>query len=450
MYTSTSTQRNILSVAKLNKMVGSLLKTHVGQVWISAEISNFVAAASGHWYFTLKDRDAQVKAAMFKGANGRIAQRPKEGDSVLVRANVGLYEPRGDYQIIVEHLEFDGAGLLKQQYEQLKNALQAEGLFATQTKQAIPQDIKTVGIITSATGAALHDITTVLKRRNPMINVIVYPTQVQGAAAAAQIVNAIFIANRRREVDVLIVGRGGGSLEDLWCFNEETVARAIFGSHLPIVSAVGHEVDVTIADFVADLRAATPSQAAELVSSDLGDVIYTIEQWRQRLTQAISTKLNECDYQQQLLGSRLQQNHPQQRLQQQAQAIDHFTMQLQHNMQRRLQVAQQRQQHLENRLQHLSPIHLVSQSQQHTHTLTERLRQAMANRLTHQQQRFAKVTGILHSVSPLATLSRGYSISFVDNHVVNTTSTIKEGDTLTTRLTDGEVTSKVERISAVK
>ncbi len=450
MYTSTSTQRNILSVAKLNKMVGSLLKTHVGQVWISAEISNFVAAASGHWYFTLKDRNAQVKAAMFKGANGRIAQRPKEGDSVLVRANVGLYEPRGDYQIIVEHLEFDGAGLLKQQYEQLKNTLQAEGLFATQTKQAIPQDIKTVGIITSATGAALHDITTVLKRRNPMINVIVYPTQVQGAAAAAQIVNAIFIANRRREVDVLIVGRGGGSLEDLWCFNEETVARAIFGSHLPIVSAVGHEVDVTIADFVADLRAATPSQAAELVSSDLGDVIYTIEQWRQRLTQAISTKLNECDYQQQLLGSRLQQNHPQQRLQQQAQAIDHFTMQLQHNMQRRLQVAQQRQQHLENRLQHLSPIHLVSQSQQHTYTLTERLRQAMANRLTHQQQRFAKVTGILHSVSPLATLSRGYSISFVDNHVVNTTSTIKEGDTLTTRLTDGEVTSKVERISAVK
>jgi exodeoxyribonuclease VII large subunit len=283
-----------------------------------------------------------------------------------------------------------------------------------------------------------------------MINVIVYPTQVQGAAAAAQIVNAIFIANRRREVDVLIVGRGGGSLEDLWCFNEETVARAIFGSHLPIVSAVGHEVDVTIADFVADLRAATPSQAAELVSSDLGDVIYTIEQWRQRLTQAISTKLNECDYQQQLLGSRLQQNHPQQRLQQQAQAIDHFTMQLQHNMQHRLQVAQQRQQHLENRLQHLSPIHLVSQSQQHTYTLTERLRQAMANRLTHQQQRFAKVTGILHSVSPLATLSRGYSISFVDNHVVNTTSTIKEGDTLTTRLTDGEVTSKVERISAVK
>jgi exodeoxyribonuclease VII large subunit len=450
MYTSTSTQRNILSVAKLNKMVGSLLKTHVGQVWISAEISNFVAAASGHWYFTLKDRDAQVKAAMFKGANGRIAQRPKEGDSVLVRANVGLYEPRGDYQIIVEHLEFDGAGLLKQQYEQLKNTLQAEGLFATQTKQAIPQDIKTVGIITSATGAALHDITTVLKRRNPMINVIVYPTQVQGAAAAAQIVNAIFIANRRREVDVLIVGRGGGSLEDLWCFNEETVARAIFGSHLPIVSAVGHEVDVTIADFVADLRAATPSQAAELVSSDLGDVIYTIEQWRQRLTQAISTKLNECDYQQQLLGSRLQQNHPQQRLQQQAQAIDHFTMQLQHNMQRRLQVAQQRQQHLENRLQHLSPIHLVSQSQQHTYTLTERLRQAMANRLTHQQQRFAKVTGILHSVSPLATLSRGYSISFVDNQVVNTTSAIKEGDTLTTRLTDGEVTSKVERISAVK
>ena len=450
MYTSTSTQRNILSVAKLNKMVGSLLKTQIGQVWITAEISNFVAAASGHWYFTLKDRNAQVKAAMFKGANGRVPQRPKEGDSVLVRANVGLYEPRGDYQIIVEHLEFDGAGLLKQQYEQLKNKLQAEGLFATQTKQPIPTEIKTVGIVTSATGAALHDITTVLKRRNPMINVIVYPTQVQGATAAAQIVNAIFIANRRREVDVLIVGRGGGSLEDLWCFNEETVARAIFGSHLPIVSAVGHEVDVTIADFVADMRAATPSQAAELVSTDLGEVLYTIEQWRQRLTQAITTKLNQCDYQQQLLGSRLQQNHPQHRLQQQAQQVDRLTIQLQHLMQRRLQMHRQHHQSLESRLQQQSPVHLVAQSHQRTESLTQRLHQAMDNRLSQQQQRFARVTGILNSVSPLATLSRGYSISFVDKQVVNNISDIKAGDMLTTRLTDGEVVSKVESVSAVK
>ncbi len=450
MYTSTSTQRNILSVAKLNKMVGSLLKTHIGQVWITAEISNFVAAASGHWYFTLKDRNAQVKAAMFKGANGRVPQRPKEGDSVLVRANVGLYEPRGDYQIIVEHLEFDGAGLLKQQYEQLKHKLQAEGLFATQTKQAIPQAIKTVGIVTSATGAALHDITTVLKRRNPMINVVVYPTQVQGAAAAAQIVNAIFIANRRREVDILIVGRGGGSLEDLWCFNEETVARAIFGSHLPIVSAVGHEVDVTIADFVADLRAATPSQAAELVSSDMSDVLYTIEQRRQRLIQAINTKLSQCNYQQQLLSGKLQQNHPQHRLQQQVQAVDRLAIQLQHTMQRRLQTYQRRHVQLTNCLGQQSPVHLVSHSAQYAQTLTQRLHQAMDNRINQQQQRFAKVTGILNSVSPLATLSRGYSISFVGDQLLHKANDIKAGDKLTTRLADGEVVSKVESVSTVK
>lgn len=440
---SASAQRNILSVGKLNQMVGSLLKTQIGQVWISAEISNFVAASSGHWYFTLKDRNAQVKAAMFKGANGRIKQRPKEGDSVLVRANVGLYEPRGDYQIIVEHLEFDGEGALKQQYEQLKNRLQHEGLFATQTKQAIPANIQSVGVVTSATGAALHDILTVLKRRNPMINVIVYPSQVQGGGAAEQIVNAIFIANRRREVDVLIVGRGGGSLEDLWCFNEEIVARAIFGSHLPIVSAVGHEVDVTIADFVADLRAATPSQAAEFVSNDLSEVVASIAVLQQRLQTAMTSKMSQLNYQHQLLAGRLQQNHPQHRLQQQIQRVDQLTIQLQHAVHRRLQRSQQRQQALVHRLERVSPAHQVAITQQRVQTLQQRLGTAMEGQLHKQQQRFARITGILNSVSPLATLSRGYSISFVEDKVVTDAQDIAVGDHLRTQLANGEIISQV-------
>ncbi len=443
MASSSSVQRNILSVAKLNKMVGQMLKSQIGQVWINAEISNFVAAASGHWYFTLKDQQAQVKSAMFKGANGRVTRRPKEGDSVLVRANVGLYEPRGDYQIIVEHLEFDGAGALKQQYEQLKAKLQQEGLFATQTKQALPQKISTVGIVTSATGAALHDILTVLERRNPAISVIVYPSQVQGVGAAEQIVNAIFIANRRREVDILIVGRGGGSLEDLWSFNEENVARAIFGSHLPIVSAVGHEVDVTIADFVADMRAATPSQAAELVSKDLNEIQDGIALLTQRLQHSISNKLNQLDYQHQLLTSRLQQNHPQHRLQQQIQRVDQLSIQLHHGLQSRLQLAQQRQQSLAHRLQRISPVHRVTSAQQQSQSLQQRLNQAMNGQLQQQQQRFARVTGILNSVSPLATLSRGYSISFVDDKVVMDPKDVQPGDTLKTKLANGDITSKV-------
>ena len=276
-----------------------------------------------------------------------------------------------------------------------------------------------------------------------MINVIVYPSQVQGGGAAEQIVNAIFIANRRREVDVLIVGRGGGSLEDLWCFNEEIVARAIFGSQLPIVSAVGHEVDVTIADFVADVRAATPSQAAEFVSNDLTEVVTSITNLQQRLHSAMNIKVNQLSYQHQLLASRLQQNHPQHRLQQQAQRVDQLTIQLQHAVRNRLQRNQQRHQSLEHRLQRVSPVHQVASAKQQSQSLAQRLTKAMDNQLQQQQQRFARVTGILNSVSPLATLSRGYSISFVDDKLVKQPQDVQAGDTLTTKLAHGEIKSTV-------
>jgi exodeoxyribonuclease VII large subunit len=242
----------IFTVSRLNQTVRLLLEHEMGQVWISGEISNFTQPASGHWYFTLKDDTAQVRCAMFRNSNRRVTFRPQHGQQVLVRANITLYEPRGDYQIIVESMQPAGEGLLQQKYEQLKAKLQAEGLFDQQYKKPLPSPAHCVGVITSKTGAALHDILHVLKRRDPSLPVIIYPAAVQGDDAPGQIVRAIELANQRNECDVLIVGRGGGSLEDLWSFNDERVARAIFTSRIPVVSAVGHETDVTIADFVAD------------------------------------------------------------------------------------------------------------------------------------------------------------------------------------------------------
>lgn len=255
---------SIFTVSRLNQTVRLLLEQEMGQVWISGEISNFTQPASGHWYFTLKDDTAQVRCAMFRNSNRRVTFRPQHGQQVLVRANITLYEPRGDYQIIAESMQPAGEGLLQQKYEQLKAKLHSEGLFDQQHKQPLPSPAHCVGVITSKTGAALHDILHVLKRRDPSLPVIIYPTAVQGDDAPGQIVRAIELANARGECDVLIVGRGGGSLEDLWSFNDERVARAIFASRIPVVSAVGHETDVTIADFVADLRAPTPSAAAKL------------------------------------------------------------------------------------------------------------------------------------------------------------------------------------------
>lgn len=278
---------SIFTVSRLNQTVRQLLEMEMGQIWLSAEISNLSQPASGHWYFTLKDDRAQVRCAMFRNSNRRVTFRPQNGQQVLVRASITLYEPRGDYQLIAESMQPAGDGLLQQQFEQLKQRLSAEGLFDQQFKQPLPAPAKRVGVITSASGAALHDILQVLQRRDPSLPIVIYPTSVQGAEAPMQIVRAIETANRRDECDVLIVGRGGGSLEDLWSFNDERVARAIFASRIPIVSAVGHETDVTIADFVADLRAPTPSAAAELVSRNQLELLRQLQSQQQRLEMAM-------------------------------------------------------------------------------------------------------------------------------------------------------------------
>lgn len=447
MFPGQTTAKNILTVSKLNRLARTALETQIGQIWLSAEISNFVAASSGHWYFTLKDDRAQVKGAMFKGANRRVHQKPKEGDKVLVRANISLYEPRGDYQIIVEHMEPEGEGQLKQQFDMLKRQLASEGLFAQEYKKPIPEIVLKVGIVTSPTGAALHDILTVLQRRNPAIEVIIYPSQVQGDNAAALICAAITQANLRNEVDVLIVGRGGGSLEDLWCFNTEQVARTIFTSTLPIISAVGHEIDVSIADFVADMRAPTPSAAAELVSQDQSTLHNKILVLQDKLLKSYNRLQQELNHQHQTVKQRLLQNHPQKQLEQKSQYVDQLQTALQNAIKQNLSQANQQQQHINSRLSLSSPQKLLQLYQQNLQQLQTKLQRGCQLLVDNKKQKLFNNMHLLDTVSPLATLARGYSISFKQGDIVKSIQKVQVGDTLVTRLEDGEIRSEINQIN---
>ena len=447
MFHAQAAAKNILTVSKLNRLARSVLEDKIGQIWLSAEISNFVAASSGHWYFTLKDDRAQVKGAMFKGANRRVHQKPKEGDKVLVRANISLYEPRGDYQIIVEHMEPEGEGQLKQQFEMLKRQLASEGIFAQEYKKPIPESVLKVGIVTSPTGAALHDVLTVLQRRNPAIEVVIYPSQVQGDSAVALICTAITQANLRNEVDVLIVGRGGGSLEDLWCFNNEQVARTIFASTIPVISAVGHEVDVSIADFVADMRAPTPSAAAELVSQDQSTLHNKILVQQDKLIKAFSRLQQQWGHQHETVKQRLLQNHPQKQLEQKSQYVDQLQSSLQSAIKQRLTQAQQQQQHIHNRLSLSSPQKLLQRHQQGLQELQTKLQRRCQQLIENKKQKLHNNMHLLDTVSPLATLARGYSISFKHGEIVKSTQQVKVGDVLVTRLEDGEIRSEVSKIN---
>ena len=441
----------IFTVSRLNQTVRLLLEHEIGQVWISGEISNFTQPASGHWYFTLKDDNAQVRCAMFRNSNRRVTFRPQHGQQVLVRANITLYEPRGDYQIIVESMQPAGEGLLQQKYEQLKAKLQAEGLFDQQYKKPLPSPAHCVGVITSKTGAALHDILHVLKRRDPSLPVIIYPTAVQGDDAPGQIVRAIELANKRNECDVLIVGRGGGSLEDLWSFNDERVARAIFASRIPVVSAVGHETDVTIADFIADLRAPTPSAAAEMVSRNQQELLRQIQSVQQRLGMAMDYFLANRTRRLTLLHHRLQQQHPQLRLARQQTALERLQQRMNLAIDSQIKRTNKRQVRLLQRLNQQNPqprIHRVQSRIQH---LEHRLAEHVHSRLSAMRERFGNAVTHLEAVSPLSTLARGYSVTTVtDGKVLKKVKQVKTGDVMTTRLEDGWVKSEVKGITSAK
>jgi len=442
---------NIFTVSRLNTTVRKLLEMEMGQVWLSAEISNFSQPSSGHWYFTLKDDGAQVRCAMFRNSNRRVNFRPQNGQQVLVRASITLYEPRGDYQLIAESMQPAGDGLLQQQFEQLKQRLTAEGLFDQSHKQPLPDPARQVGVITSASGAALHDVLRILHRRDPSLPVVIYPTQVQGVEAPASIVRAIELANERAECDVLIVGRGGGSLEDLWCFNDERVARAIFASHIPVVSAVGHETDVTIADFVADLRAPTPSAAAELVSRNQIELLRQLQSQQQRLEMAMDYYLAQQQRTFTRLQHRLQQQHPQLRLSRQQNALQALRRRLDAAMQQRMRQAGRQQERVEQRLQAIRPELRVEKSRQQLQQWQYRLQQAMQQQLNGHKQRFGNLATQLEGVSPLATLARGFSVTTAaDGQVVKKAKQLSPGDTLKTRLDDGWVESEVTAVMPVR
>jgi len=442
---------SIFTVSRLNQTVRLLLEQEIGQVWISGEISNFTQPASGHWYFTLKDNTAQVRCAMFRNSNRRVTFRPQHGQQVLVRASITLYEPRGDYQIIVESMQPAGEGLLQQKYEQLKAALSAEGLFDQQYKQPLPSPAHCVGVITSKTGAALHDILHVLKRRDPSLPVVIYPTAVQGEDAPGQIVRAIQLANARQECDVLIVGRGGGSLEDLWSFNDERVARAIFASRIPVVSAVGHETDVTIADFVADLRAPTPSAAAEMVSRNQLELLRQIQNGQQRLEMAMDYFLANRTRRFTQLHHRLQQQHPQLRLARQQTVLERLRQRMNLAVDTQLKRAVQRQQRTTQRLNQQNPQPRIWRAQTRIQQLEYRLAENVRARLGSTRERFGNAVTHLEAVSPLSTLARGYSVTTAtDGKVLKQTKQVKAGDVLTTRLSDGWVESEVKGVTPVK
>lgn len=443
---------DVFTVSQLNQRAKQLLEITFTSVKVEGEISNLSRPSSGHWYFTLKDKGAQVRCAMFRSRTAQVRFQPKEGDQIVVRGKVSLYENRGDYQLIVDAMKPAGEGQLQQAFIQLKQKLGAEGLFASEHKQALPSEIKRIAVVTSPTGAAIHDILTVLKRRFPSIEVDIYPVQVQGQDAAQQIVWAINQANLDAEhaiegtaADVIIVGRGGGSIEDLWCFNDENLARTIFNSHLPIVSAVGHEVDFTIADFVADVRAPTPSAAAELLSPDQQEFWQRLSTLSNRLINSIEQQVKNKQWQLQSAQRGLQ--HPGDKLSQYAQTLDMLEMRMRQSQHVNLDKLKQRLLMGQQKLQQHSPTNKLQQIETQLGYLQKRLSNGIKQVLTHKSEQLQQQALILNAVSPLQTLGRGYAIlQTTDNTVVRDSHEVKRGDVLSAQIGSGQLILSVEKI----
>lgn len=436
--------RTVLSISQLNSQVRDLLEAEFSALWVLGEISNLIKASSGHYYFTLKDEQAQVRAALFRGNAGHLGFIPCNGQSVLAHCRVSLYPARGDYQVIVDTLEPAGEGKLRLAFDQLKQKLAAEGLFESRHKQALPSSIERVGVVTSPTGAAIHDILSVFKRRFPAIEVLLFPCQVQGEGAGRSIALAIQKANDTGLCDVLIVGRGGGSLEDLWAFNEEVVARAIFASTVPVVSAVGHEIDVSIADGVADVRAPTPSAAAELLSPDQHELCAVFQQKERALVALLKRKIHHEKITLSHFSKRLK--HPRQALQEQGQRLDMLEIRLHQTLLFALAKKKSALDKTASALQLNSPrLHLQAQ-QQGVSTLGHRLSRVMKQLLSQQHVALQSALNQLNALSPLNTLARGYSITSLkdeSDRVVTQSQQVKSGDILRTQLFDGFVFSTV-------
>ncbi|NEX22925.1 exodeoxyribonuclease VII large subunit [Thiorhodococcus mannitoliphagus] len=431
--------RDIYSVARLTSEVRAVLDGSFPLLWVRGEISNLAQPASGHIYFSLKDEAAQVRCAMFRSKRILLPFRPENGQQVLVRVRVTLYEPRGDFQLVVEHMEPGGEGALRLAFEQLKQKLAREGLFDEATKQPTPSFPRQVGVITSPSGAAVRDVLTVLGRRFAALPVIIYPAQVQGEAAPAALIAALEIANLRAECDVLILARGGGSLEDMSAFNDEGLARAIRASKIPVVSGVGHEIDITIADLAADRRAATPSAAAELVAPSAEHLRQGVLALSARLMGAQQRKLAGSRQRLTAVTRHLALLHPSARLQQQAQRLDRAELRLRALIAERVARSRRRLQPLMDRLAASSPDRRIERAQLSLASLQLRLSRSQKELLAHRRERLLRAVAGLDARSPLGTLTRGYAIvtKLPEGEIVRDSAQVAPGDRVRARVAGG-------------
>jgi exodeoxyribonuclease VII large subunit len=441
---SQTPERNVYTVARLNREVRMLLEGGLAIIWLEAELSNFSQPASGHWYFTLKDKEAQIRGAMFRQRNVSLGFTPKSGQLVLVRGRVSLYEPRGDYQMIIDQMEEAGVGALKREFERLKARLAAEGLFAPQLKRPLPTFPRRIGVITSPSGAAIRDVLHILKRRYPPAQVLIYPTPVQGAAAVPALIQALQRASARADCEVLILARGGGSIEDLWAFNDEGVARAIRACAIPVVSGVGHEIDFTIADFVADVRAPTPSGAAELVVPDRQELLSTLRRIGERLVQSGRRELRAASQLLATLRHRLQRTHPGVRLQHGAQRLDELEQRLRQALHAQVQQRHIRVSAALTSLMRVTPAHRVAGLNARSAELGIRLRHALQRCVQVSVHQLNLAQQKLDAVSPLATLARGFAVvTRADGGVITDASSVVVGDEIHARVRRGAVRARV-------
>lgn len=436
----------VLTVSELNRSIRDLLEGEYPLLWLRGEISNFKAHTSGHFYFSLKDEKAQINAVMFRGFNSQLRFKPEDGMEVLVRGKVTVYEPRGNYQIFCETMEPVGAGALQKAFEQLKAKLQAEGLFDPSRKRPIPRLPRHIAIVTSPTGAAIRDILNILGRRFKAVQITLVPCKVQGDQAPGEIIQAIEMANRLPDVDVMVVGRGGGSIEDLWAFNDEGVARAIAASRIPVISAVGHEIDFTIADFVADLRAPTPSAAAELVVRDAAELTDRIASLRRSLNFLMLRHLNALREKSHQIGKRLVD--PQRRIQDASMRCDELTQRLEAAVLRLLNDRRLRIELLRNRMG--SPMAQIEKEKEVLAGWSARLRTGIANTLLRKRERLELQMAVLDSLSPLKVLDRGYSMVMVDGKIVTHAKDLSVGTNVHVRMCEGSFTAQVTQVDLGK
>ena len=437
--------RQIYSISQLNREVKLLLQDNFPLLWVEGEISNLATPASGHIYFSLKDEQAQVRCAMFRGANRYLKFSPEDGIHVLVRARIGLYEPRGEYQLTVEHMEEAGIGVLQRKFEALKAKLSSEGLFDESRKQMIPRFPNTMAVVTSATGAAIRDILSVLNRRYPLLKIKIYAVPVQGEDSAQAIVDAIQEINKNKTCDVIILARGGGSIEDLWSFNEENVARAIHASKIPLVTGIGHEVDFTIADFVADKRAATPSAAAELTVPHQVEILDTLVQYENSILYCVQDYLRDLNQTIDWITQRLEYLHPKQSI---ARKIQQVT-ELQRRSQSLILLIISEQESLLNKLlvrfEHQSPQSKIQQAKLNITNLYNTLRQLLISKHNTSKQQLMLMTRTLDAVSPLGTLNRGFAIvtRAGSEQIIRNATNIAENENILIQLAKGRLSARV-------